>query len=193
MAELTLNQFLRCAHVKRWHIVRVARDQNLAEHQWCVAIIAMHMMKWIAADADSEPWAEDVQELWRIVMHWSLFHDTPEVITGDMPTPMAARGHKSIQLERSLSANWSQLQVDANDYAAGLPAMIVKLADITADLLFMEEEGIGKHSEGVTEGIAARLRNKTHEAKQTFPNIRWHHLIAAMLTEARATIHERQE
>ena len=65
--------------VKRWHMIRVKREQNLAEHSYMVALIAGKLSEVLG-----QPLTEKEE---RDVLKLSLLHDNPEVENGDIPTP----------------------------------------------------------------------------------------------------------
>src|SRR4051812_7836410 len=74
--ELTLEERLRCSHVKRWQIVRVAREQNEAEHLYQVRVLTLAFAGVVGFTDQDLLLAE----------RWALEHDVPEVITGDLNT-----------------------------------------------------------------------------------------------------------
>lgn len=171
MSELTLNQLLRCAHVKRWHIMRVAREQNVAEHQWCVTTIAVALLDAIGdGKVPYKPTAE--QMLWTI--GWAMIHDTPEVVTGDIPAPMSQRlGDSLTDVEHETSSTWSSYRDWAKLHHDGVPYTVVKLADIIADVLFLSTEAVGAFSRAALGTLRVRLVEKVSEAKENHPNYDW--------------------
>lgn len=71
----------RMRYIARWALMRNTRTENVEEHSYEVAVLA-HALAVIgrdvlhkAADPDRAAAA-------------ALFHDAPEIITGDMPTPI---------------------------------------------------------------------------------------------------------
>lgn len=71
----------RMKYIRRWALMRSTREENLSEHSLEVAMIA-HALCVIGnvrygKDLDSE----------RAALI-GLYHDAPEIITGDMPTPV---------------------------------------------------------------------------------------------------------
>ncbi|MGN1202825.1 MAG: 5'-deoxynucleotidase [Eubacterium sp.] len=67
--------------IDRWALMRNTSKENIAEHSHCVAIIA-HALALIGNKKFGKSYnAERVCLL-------ALYHDTTEVITGDMPTPV---------------------------------------------------------------------------------------------------------
>lgn len=71
----------RMRFIARWALMRNTRVENVEEHSYEVAVLA-HALAIIGRDVfgkDTDPNAAAVG---------GLFHDTPEIITGDMPTPV---------------------------------------------------------------------------------------------------------
>ena len=71
----------RMRYIARWALMRNTRVENVEEHSYEVAVLA-HALAVIGRDAlgrDIDPNA---------VAAAALFHDAPEIITGDMPTPI---------------------------------------------------------------------------------------------------------
>ena len=71
----------RMRYIARWALMRNTRVENVEEHSYEVAVLA-HALAVIGRDVlgrDVDPNAAAVA---------ALFHDAPEIITGDMPTPI---------------------------------------------------------------------------------------------------------
>lgn len=71
----------RMKYINRWGLMRNSRSENLCEHSLEVAFIA-HALGVInnkVFNGDLDP--EHLAVL-------GMYHDTPEIITGDMPTPI---------------------------------------------------------------------------------------------------------
>ena len=71
----------RMRFISRWALMRNTRVENVEEHSYEVAVLA-HTLAVIGRDVlgkDTDPNAAAVA---------ALFHDAPEIITGDMPTPI---------------------------------------------------------------------------------------------------------
>ena len=71
--------------IRRWSLMRNLHPENVAEHSFEVAILA-HAL----AHLRRERFATEGRVLPdpRRVMELAMFHDVPEVITGDLPTPV---------------------------------------------------------------------------------------------------------
>ena len=71
----------RMRYIARWALMRNTRVENVEEHSYEVAVLA-HALAVIARDE----FGKDVSP--EKVATAALFHDAPEIITGDMPTPI---------------------------------------------------------------------------------------------------------
>jgi len=69
-----VNAILAAAEVTRWHTVQTDRNQNLAEHQWLVTMLAVEIMHVAGADHIT------VGELMG-----TMTHDMHEIEDGDIP------------------------------------------------------------------------------------------------------------
>lgn len=71
----------RMKYINRWGLMRNTIMENIAEHSLDVSIIAhaIAVIKNIYFDGDTDP--EHIAVL-------AMFHDTTEIITGDLPTPI---------------------------------------------------------------------------------------------------------
>lgn len=71
----------RMRYIARWALMRNTRVENVEEHSYEVAVLA-HALAVIGR----EVYGKDVSP--EKAATAALFHDAPEIITGDMPTPI---------------------------------------------------------------------------------------------------------
>ena len=71
----------RMRYIARWALMRNTRTENVEEHSYEAAVLA-HALAVIGRDVFGKELDPD-----RVAVA-ALFHDTPEIITGDMPTPI---------------------------------------------------------------------------------------------------------
>jgi len=71
----------RMKYISRWALMRSTVQENIQEHSHMTAVLA-HALGLIRRDVLGKPC--DVNELAAI----ALYHDAPEILTGDMPTPI---------------------------------------------------------------------------------------------------------
>lgn len=71
----------RMKYINRWALMRNAHEENLSEHSLEVAMTAHALVLLYNQNAAEPLSAERAAVL-------ALFHDAPEILTGDMPTPV---------------------------------------------------------------------------------------------------------
>lgn len=71
----------RMRHIARWALMRNTRTENVEEHSYEAAVLS-HALAVIGRDVFHKGLDPD-----KIAVA-ALFHDAPEIITGDMPTPI---------------------------------------------------------------------------------------------------------
>lgn len=71
----------RMRYIARWALMRNTRTENVEEHSYEVAVLA-HALAVIGRDVFHKEIDPDETAV------AALFHDAPEIITGDMPTPI---------------------------------------------------------------------------------------------------------
>ena len=71
----------RMRYIARWALMRNTRTENVQEHSYEVAVLA-HALAAIGRDVFHKDVDPDKAAA------AALFHDAPEIITGDMPTPI---------------------------------------------------------------------------------------------------------
>ena len=71
----------RMKYINRWALMRNAHEENLSEHSLDVAITA-HALVLLHNRTAQEPLSAERAAV------LALFHDAPEILTGDMPTPV---------------------------------------------------------------------------------------------------------
>ena len=71
----------RMRYIARWALMRNTRTENVDEHSYEVAVLA-HALSVIGRDVFHKDLDPDKTAA------AALFHDAPEIITGDLPTPI---------------------------------------------------------------------------------------------------------
>ncbi|MCK5812016.1 MAG: 5'-deoxynucleotidase [Clostridiales bacterium] len=151
MADNTFFAFIhRMKYINRWGLMRNTRYDNLKEHSFDVASIALGIAKignlYYKKDYDCE----------KIVVA-SLFHDANETITGDMPTPIKyeneeiTKAYKKLEYEAEKQI-LNMLPVDLKkEYEPYFKVddkskAVIKAADkISAYIKCLEEQEAGNH------------------------------------------------
>jgi 5'-deoxynucleotidase len=150
--------------------VRCARNQTLAEHHYLVTMITRELMRRILGERVPA-------ETQLLVLEYALTHDTPELLMGDLPSPLKRRiaevaGEQDplTRIEREIAPEIAERKAALQGSAL---AYLVKLADLMDGCLFIREEGIGRHASVVAEKSEAALHAKVQEARQCFPELDW--------------------
>ena len=71
----------RMKYIKRWQLMRSVRDENIMEHSQSVTMLA-HAL----AVLRNEKFGGNVDVLKTVL--YAVYHETSEVMTGDLPTPI---------------------------------------------------------------------------------------------------------
>ena len=71
----------RMKYISRWSLMRSVRNENVAEHSYHVSVLA-HALAVISRDVFGK--SVDPGR----VAAAALYHDMPEILTGDLPTPI---------------------------------------------------------------------------------------------------------
>lgn len=75
----------RMKYISRWSLMRNTRTENVAEHSFHVSVLA-HALAVISRDV----FGKDIDPA--RVAAAALYHDMPEILTGDLPTPIKYYG-----------------------------------------------------------------------------------------------------
>lgn len=132
--KMGIHDLLRAGDVKRWTIVRTIVNQNVAEHTFNVAMISRKLATIL--DIDDGP-----------VIKAALEHDLDEIMTGDMPSPVK---------RRMRNAGFCPDALENRPDRGYVVHMIVKAADYMECILFLQENGVGRHAEQVLTWIVER-------------------------------------
>lgn len=143
----------RMKYITRWSLMRSTRPESLSEHTCDTALLA-HMLCLIARRYTGTPCRP------KTVTVAALYHDAPEIITGDMPTPVKYKNpglrdaYKALERE-SATAMASLLPEELNEeilpYISGDlltedERRLLKAADrLSALIKCMEESRSGNH------------------------------------------------
>ena len=87
----------RMKNIDRWALMRNADRENVMEHSHMVAVLA-HALAVIRRDVYGVPCSPDRAAA------AALFHDAPEIFTGDMPTPVKYHDEEMIAAYRRVES-----------------------------------------------------------------------------------------
>lgn len=136
--KFPIQDIARSSNVTRWHSVNCYRFPSIAEHSYLVTMYSRELIDRIM------PKATVTEKL--VLLEFSLVHDLPEVLTGDMATPIKRRieslypdGESPLdKLEEDLCPDYKFLKAKIK----GTPMQrIAKLADILEAIKFIDVEG----------------------------------------------------
>lgn len=85
----------RLKYIDRWALMRNSERENVMEHSYMVAVLA-HALGVIRRDVFKKPCSPEA------LAARALLHDAPEIITGDMPTPVKYHDGNMIRAYREI-------------------------------------------------------------------------------------------
>jgi 5'-deoxynucleotidase len=142
--KMTMRDVYRTSEVTRWHMVRTRKEQSVAEHSFLVAMIAMRACEIMGL-------TNSIQVGY--IIQKALFHDLPEVYTGDVATPfkrnmLNAKAETKLEdFEHSIWFAGYSVQPNFDQYKAQT-SDIVKLADTVEAIVFLDTYGEGPYALG---------------------------------------------
>jgi len=166
--RLSIRDQLRMANVERWQIMKTDRQQNVAEHTCNVMLIAMDILdRWeqhpdLAMDI-LDRWEQhpdlplgrlgDLGNIRSGVLMACLYHDLPEVVLGDLPSPLKdAMGPAASQELKNIEQSF-----EPSYPAAGIQASILKAADLMDAIHFLRQQGQDEHAMNVKVHLGHKL------------------------------------
>lgn len=176
MNRLTIAERMRTGHVRRWQIVRVAKDQSVAEHSYRVWLLIKRLLE--VADTYGvhlDQWDRSM------ACQWALMHDLPEVKTGDLATPIKRAMREAVphsdpirRIELSLDDEYRDLYLSIKNGRPWILAL-VKAADLMEAIDFLQTEGLGRHAIDVQVGLSDALSRIWAELRPH--SIHWQQII----------------
>jgi len=168
---------LRSRNISRWHTVDTSKRQSVAEHSFCMQIIAESLLDGLYKGTDYSP--SSLEKYWSL--KYAQIHDLDEIIVGDLSSVIK-------QLLKLLSVDFEkimdkiQLQlipemIEVKDLFMNKPyfAMIMKAADLLEALDFFKYgKGLDtEHNELIERKILDGLKEIAKQGKQKFPQFNW--------------------
>lgn len=173
--KLRVKDITRAGHVNRWQIVRTQRQQTNGEHMYIVTMLAEVIFeRMIKSNPSMKKLNLNILHL--LLLKWGMRHDLPEVITGDMATPVKKAIRRLVgkdiilELEYEIDPEYKAIhqEVDGTEIW-----YIVKIADIIEAIVFLKTEGIGSHAKSVCDKLQNKFIETMHEAQQKFNEFDW--------------------
>ena len=123
----------RMKYITRWSLMHSTRAESLSEHTCDTALLA-HLLCLIAKHYTGTPCRPDV------VAVAALYHDAPEIITGDMPTPVKYHSAALRDAYKALETCMDGSALTAEEHR------LLKAADrLSALIKCTEEQRSGNH------------------------------------------------
>ena len=146
----------RMKYITRWSLMRSGRPESLSEHTADTAMLA-HMLCLIAQKCTGT--GDGLRP--EVVATAALYHDAPEILTGDMPTPVKYKNdalrtaYKAVERESArvmASLQPSELQAETQDWLTGsvlndAERKLLKAADRLSAVIKCIEESHGGNRE----------------------------------------------
>jgi len=180
MHNLTARDISRSAIVTRWHMVQTLRSQSLSSHLYLVTMFSLILIN--KAFGSYHPNGLNRE----LVMEYALTHDLPEVITGDIPTPLKNRirsmggGEILNTMEDGVDERITYLRKKAKGTAEGT---IVKLADLIEAISYLNGYGKGNHARLVEELLTIDLKELVNKAKEDWPMGNWSNAVDSIMND----------
>lgn len=169
---MNLADIYRLSDTKRWQIVKTAKPQSVAEHMYAVAMIGRRIATGL----------ELPDHLVSKVVEWSLWHDVPEVYTGDIATPVknhmrqVCSGDPLAGLEDHLCGE-EYVNVREHTTSEPLVARIVKLADVLESIKFLTQNSCTDHGVKVRGKLVKARDQLIVKMHEDYPEHDWSHKI----------------
>lgn len=194
MERLNIRDILRAQDVTRWQIVR-AKKQSVAEHTFAVQAIIMRLVPELMATRSIQARAGFDEEFLCQCIQGAFWHDVPEVITGDIASPVK----RLIRTDGDISPlDYLEERIDpafTEKYANASPMVkvVIKIADLMEMIYHLNEYGDRRqnsHSWRVCEGLRNAFYEYVHKCREDFPAYDWevcHSFLAKMLDPSQET------
>ena len=153
----------------------------MAEHSFLVSILAIEISRRIG-HSNSRGGPINIEKEHQI-MRWAMWHDLPEVINGDQPTPtkatlkMVAGFDVSKRADHMVSREYAKIEAETFSTIKS----IVKLADLLEARIFLQEEGKGEHSREVHSGVIKQIDEHLKKCKRDYQTFNWDAITALLM------------
>ena len=130
---MEITDIIRTGHISRWGIVRVHRQQSIAEHMYKVAMISEIIAREVVPQ-----WGDDKRNhlIWN-----ALIHDLPEILSGDIPTPAKKKINAGV-IDDEFWGNRKGKPKRVDETVEH----IIKVADMAEACCFLQIEGVDSKS-----------------------------------------------
>ena len=132
----------RMKYIKRWQLMRSVREENVMEHSQCVSILA-HAL----ATIHNEVFGGNADVLKTVL--YAVYHETSEVLTGDLPTPIK-------YYNRSIHGAYKELEKTASERI--LNTLPTEMQGAIAPYVLVEEDSVEHHLVKAADRMAAYIK-----------------------------------
>ena len=132
----------RMKYIKRWQLMRSVREENVMEHSQCVSILA-HAL----ATIHNEVFGGNADVLKTVL--YAVYHETSEVLTGDLPTPIK-------YYNRSIHGAYKELEKTASERI--LNTLPTEMQGAIAPYVLVEEDSVEHQLVKAADRMAAYIK-----------------------------------
>ncbi len=160
---------MRAGHVRRWHIVAVAREQTISDH--------MHRVEMIVDAIMTDSGFTCADSVMLNALFLARYHDMDEVLWGDLPSPtkrmhVEAGGHP-VKLGHLLSEYAPTVDRRVKEVEDALLTSypwavdLVKYADLLEAIDYLGHFGLGPHAKDVSMEMIKRANEYLQKLRET--------------------------
>lgn len=155
--DFSFDEVMRLSSVKRWGIIEMSRTQSVAEHSYNVAVITTGIVNALELDSKEVEFDEATRDYIRsTTVQWALAHDLPELVSGDIPTPMKTYLGKAVhEMEQTMFPELTAYERGMDD----LCRSIVKIADFMDAIQFAEKFCIDSRKDDIVREMRGKLED----------------------------------
>lgn len=132
----------RMKYIKRWQLMRSTREENIMEHSQTVALLA-HALVTI----HNEVYGGNADVLKTVL--YATYHETSEVMTGDLPTPIKYYNH-------SIHGAYKELEKSACEKLLGM--LPKELQEGISPYILADEESVEYRLVKAADKLAAYIK-----------------------------------
>lgn len=173
---MKLCDIYRASDVTRWQIVKTAKHQSVAEHSFMVAMITRRLANAI--------FDQNQNEEKRIAVEYALWHDLPEVFTGDMATPIKNYIRSNTTPVEGVTDVFTAVEMDLAgpefQEISGTAHMaypdavaVVKLADIMEGIKFLDQNALTRQGQIIKNRMVDAVGRLIDIFAKNWPGYQW--------------------
>lgn len=175
---MDIKHALLAPHIQRWTVVPTTRRQNIAEHSHSVAMLAGELYRELVGAARVE------QPVLFQLYALALWHDMPEVITGDINS--AFKDQLIGGIDQTESAACPQLLDMRAAQKHVWQEVIVKIADQMEAALYISHWMPNRHwrTESARDFVWGKVEKLAEAAERAYPQFEWLDAVVRVMERA---------